>query len=85
MSKKALPSFDKSLAVVSLPAMARTPAGALHNYTKYADKLEAARLKAATQGEQDWRGDVAAEKAAGTDPTITALTQAGFEDSCQAR
>jgi hypothetical protein len=80
-----LADFDKSLAKVSLPPAATSAADALGNYVKYADTLDAARLKAAKQGEEAWRLEVAAEKNVATDPAIADLTDAGFADSCQAR
>jgi hypothetical protein len=83
--QKVLARFDKSLAAVSQPATATSAADALHSYVKFADQLDAARLKAAKQGEQAWRREVAAEKDIANDPAIAGLTAAGFADSCQAR
>jgi hypothetical protein len=83
--QRVLADFDKWLAVVSLPPTATSAADAMHNYVKFADKLDAARLKAAKQGEQAWRREAAAENDLANDPAIAGLTTAGFADSCQAR
>jgi hypothetical protein len=80
-----LVAFDKLVAALPLPVGAETEADAWYRYTKFADRLDAARLKAAKQGEAAWRREVAAEANVENDPTITALKAAGYADSCEAR
>ena len=57
----------------------------MRGYLKFADELDAARLKAARRGEQAWRREVAAEANVENDPSIAARTRAGFASSCDAR
>ncbi|MCW2758548.1 MAG: hypothetical protein JWO46_2294 [Nocardioidaceae bacterium] len=83
--RKLLVAFDKALAAVPVPAAAAPAAAAMRNYVTFADRLDAARLKAAKQGEGAWRREVAAEADVESDPSIAARTAAGFADSCDAR
>jgi hypothetical protein len=80
-----LEAFDQSLAAVPVPHAAAHKAAAMHAYVRFADRLDAARLAAAKQGEPAWRREVAAEADAENDPTIAARTAAGFDPSCDAR
>ena len=80
-----LVAFDKSLAAVPVPPAAAPAAAALHRYTTFADRLDAARLKAAEHGERAWRREVAAEVDVESNPAITARNAAGFATSCDAR
>ena len=83
--QKVLAAFDKSLANVPVPATAAPAAAAMRGYLKFADELDAARLKAARRGEQAWRREVAAEADVEDDPSTAARTRAGFASSCDAR
>jgi ABC-type phosphate transport system substrate-binding protein len=83
--KRLLAQFDTDLAAVSVPPAARTKAAAFAAYIRFADRLDAARLKAAHRGQAAYAKEVQAESGAADDPTITALTAAGFNESCTAR
>jgi hypothetical protein len=83
--QRVLAAFDKSLAAVPVPASATSAAAAMRHYMKFADSLDATRLKAAKQGQRAWRREVAAEKDVENDPTIAARNAAGFAGSCDAR
>jgi hypothetical protein len=83
--RRVLADFDTSLAAVPVPDAAAHAATAMRNYVTFADRLDAARLKAAKQGEQAWRHEVSSEKNVESDPAITARSAAGFADSCDAR
>ncbi len=83
--QEALAAFDQSLAVVPVPTGATAAAAAMRDYVKFADELDAARLKAANRGERAWRTEVAAEADAESNPAILARTAAGFASSCDAR
>jgi hypothetical protein len=80
-----LAAFDKSLAAVPVPAAAAHAAEAMRTYVRFADRLDAARLKAARQGESAWRREVAAEADVENAPSIAARNAAGFAASCDAR
>jgi hypothetical protein len=82
---KVLAAFDASLAGVPVPAAAAHAAAAMGSYVRFADRLDATRLKAARQGEAAWRREVAAEADVESDPAIAARTAAGFTGSCDAR
>ena len=59
---------------------------ALRAYIAFASKLDAARLQSARAGAAAYRREISAEeKTAASDPSITALTTAGFSQSCTAR
>jgi hypothetical protein len=78
--------FDRDLAAIAVPGAAAARAQALATYIAFADKLDAARLRAARQGAAAYQREIDAEKkAAASDPSITALDAAGFSESCQAR
>jgi methyl coenzyme M reductase gamma subunit len=80
-----LKQFDADLAAVSVPPLAQAKAAAFARYVKFADRLDAARLKAAHRGQAAYAKEVQAESGAADDPAITALTAAGFNESCTAR
>jgi hypothetical protein len=78
--------FDRDLAAIAVPGAAAARAQALATYIAFADKLDAARLRAARQGAAAYQREIDAEKkSAVSDPSITALDAAGFSESCQAR
>jgi hypothetical protein len=83
--RKVLAAFDTSLAAVRVPAAAAPAPAAMRDYVRFADRLDATRLRAARQGERAWRREVAAEADVESDPAIAARTAAGFADSCDAR
>jgi hypothetical protein len=78
--------FDRHLAAIAVPEAAATKAQALATYIVFANKLDAARLRAARQGAAAYQREIDAEKkSAASDPSIAALDAAGFSESCQAR
>lgn len=78
--------FDRQLASIVAPPAAATNVRALANYVVFANKLGAARLRAARQGAAAYQREIRAEqKSAASDPAIAALEAAGFSDSCTAR
>jgi hypothetical protein len=78
--------FDRQLATIVVPQAADTNARALADYVVFANKLDAARLRAARQGAAAYQREINAElKSAASDPSIAALDAAGFNDSCTAR
>ena len=83
--EEVLAGFDRSLAAVPVPTAAASAAAAMRDYMKFADELDAARLKAAKRGERAWRREVGAEADAESNPAIVARTAAGFASSCDAR
>jgi hypothetical protein len=83
---KLLHDFDRQLAVIAVPQAGAAKARALATYITFANKLDAARLRAARQGAATYRREIAAEqKSAASDPSIAGLGAAGFSQSCQAR
>jgi len=82
---KLLSDFDAQLARVPVPAAAKGKADAFATYVRFADQLDAKRLVAAHHGAAAYAAEISAEKAAPDSPAITALSAAGFSDSCQAR
>ena len=82
---KLLDDFDRQLAAIAVPPAAAAKARALAAYIAYADRLDAARLRAARQGAAAYQREIDAEKSAATDPSIAARDAAGFSDSCNAR
>ena len=82
---KLLDNFDRQLAVIAVPQAAAAKARALAAYIAFADKLDAARLRAARQGAAAYRREIDAEKSAASDPSIAARDAAGFSESCNAR
>ncbi len=81
-----LADFDHHVAAITVPKAAAGQARALAAYVAFADKLDAARLRAARQGAAAYKREIGAEeKTAASDPSITALTNAGFSQSCTAR
>jgi hypothetical protein len=81
-----LDDFDRHLAAIVVPRAATAKARALAAYIAFADKLDAARLRAARQGGAAYRREIDAEKkSAASDPSIAGLGAAGFSESCQAR
>jgi hypothetical protein len=78
--------FDRQLAQVPVPPQATEQARAMSDYIKFANNLDAKRLAAAKQGQASYDKEIDAEKqSAANDPTITARTAAGFDESCNAR
>jgi stalled ribosome alternative rescue factor ArfA len=78
--------FDRQLALVPVPAAAQDKARILQAYIRFANELDRKRLTAARQGQASYQREIAAEKRdAVDDPTITARTAAGFNESCNAR
>jgi hypothetical protein len=83
--KRLLDGFDAHLAAVPVPASAHREAATLTAYVRFADRLDAARLAAAHQGQAAYAREVRSESGAANDPTISALAAAGFNSSCTAR
>lgn len=77
--------FDRQLAAIVVPPGAAVQARALAAYIAFADKLDAARLRAARQGAAAYQREINAEKSAASDPSIAARDAAGFSQSCNAR
>jgi hypothetical protein len=78
--------FDRQLAAIGVPQAAAAKARALAAYIAFANKLDAARLRAARQGAAAYRREIGAEKkSAASDPSIAGLAAAGFSASCTAR
>lgn len=83
---KLLDGFDRQLATIAVPPAAAAKERALTTYVRFANKLDAARLRAARQGAAAYRREIKAEqKSAASDPSIAGLGAAGFSQSCQAR
>jgi len=78
--------FDRQLAAIVVPPAAAAKARALAAYIAFANKLDAARLRAARQGAAAYQREIDAEqKSASSDPSIAARDAAGFSESCNAR
>jgi len=78
--------FDRQLAAIVVPPAAAAKARVLAAYIAFANKLDAARLRAARQGAAAYQREIAAEqKSAASDPSIAARDAAGFSESCNAR
>jgi hypothetical protein len=78
--------FDRQLAAIVVPPAAAAKARVLAAYIAFANKLDAARLRAARQGAAAYQREIDAEqKSAASDPSIAALNAAGFSQSCTAR
>jgi hypothetical protein len=78
--------FDSQLAAIVVPPAAAAKARALAAYIVFANKLDAARLRAARQGAAAYRREIGAEqKSAASDPSIAAMEAAGLSQSCTAR
>jgi hypothetical protein len=82
---KLIADFDRQLAAIVVPQAATGKARALASYIAFADKLDAARLRAARQGAAAYQREINAEKSAANDPSIAARDAAGFSESCNAR
>jgi len=83
---KLLDDFDRHLAAIVVPQAAAAKARALAAYIAFANKLDAARLRAARQGAAVYQREIDAEqKSAASDPSIAARDAAGFSQSCNAR
>ena len=83
---KLLADFDNQLAAIVVPQAAAAKARALAAYIAFANKLGAARLRAARQGAAAYQREIDAEqKSAPSDPSIAARDAAGFSESCNAR
>ena len=78
--------FDRQLAAIAVPPAAAAKARALAVYIAFANKLDAARLRAARKGAAAYRREISAEKtSAASDPSIASMEAAGFSQSCTAR
>jgi hypothetical protein len=78
--------FDRQLAAIAVPPAAAAKERALGAYIAFANKLDAARLRAARQGAAAYRREISAEKkSAASDPSIASMEAAGFSQSCTAR
>jgi len=78
--------FDRQLAAIAVPPAAAAKERALAAYIAFANKLDAARLRAARQGAAAYRREISAEKkSAASDPSIASMEAAGFSQSCTAR
>jgi hypothetical protein len=78
--------FDRQLAAIVVPQAAAAKARALADYIAFANKLDAARLRAARQGAAAYQREIDAEqKTAASDQSIAARDAAGFSQSCNAR
>ena len=78
--------FDRQLAAIVVSQAAAAKAQALADYIAFANKLDAARLRAARQGAAAYQREIDAEKkSAASDPSIAARDAAGFSESCNAR
>jgi hypothetical protein len=78
--------FDRQLAAIVVPQTAAAQARALAAYIAFANKLDAARLRAARQGAAAYQREIDAEdKSAASDPSIAGRDAAGFSESCNAR
>jgi len=83
---KLVGDFDRQLAAIVVPKAATGKARALAAYIAFANKLDAARLRAARQGAAAYQREIDAEqKSAASDPSIAARDAAGFSQSCNAR
>ena len=83
---KLLDDFDRQLAAIVVPPAAAAKARALAAYIAFANKLDAARLRAARHGAAAYQREVDAEQnSAASDPSIAARDAAGFSQSCNAR
>ena len=79
-------NFDRRLAAIAVPPAAAAKAQALAAYISFANKLDAARLRAARQSAAAYQREIDAEqKSAASDPSIAARDAAGFSESCNAR
>jgi len=78
--------FDRQLAAIVVPQAAAAKARALAAYIAFANKIDAARLRAARQGAAAYQREIDAEQqSAASDPSIAARDAAGFSQSCNAR
>jgi ABC-type Fe3+-hydroxamate transport system substrate-binding protein len=82
---KLLAGFDRQLARVPVPAAAKDKAAVFAAYVRFANRLDAKRLAAAKQGQAAYAKEVKSEASIESDPAITALIAAGFDQSCEAR
>src|ERR1051326_4207942 len=81
-----LDDFDRQLAAIAVPPAAAAKARALAAYIAFANKLDAARLRAAGHGAAAYHRELDAEQqSAASDPSIAARDAAGFSQSCNAR
>jgi len=83
---KLLNDFDRRLAAIVVPPAAAAKARALAAYIAFANRLDAARLRAARHGAAAYKREIhAAQNSAASDPSIAARDAAGFSESCNAR
>lgn len=83
--KRLLEGFDRDLANIAVPAAASSEAATLVAYVRFAKRIDTARISAAQKGEAAYAKEVRAESDIANDPTIIALSAAGFNQSCTAR
>jgi hypothetical protein len=83
--KRLLDGFDAHVATIPVPAAAQGEAAVLTAYVRFADQLDAARLAAARKGQAAYAKEVRSESNVENYPSITALSAAGFNESCTAR
>jgi hypothetical protein len=82
---KLLADFDRKLAQVPVPAAAKHEAAAFAAYVRFADRLDARRLSAARRGPAAYAKEIKSEASVESEPAISGLGAAGFDQSCQAR
>lgn len=83
--KALLDGFDAALTKVTVPPSATDAAQVMTEYVAWATGIDEQRIEAARKGEKAWQAEIAAEADIESDPALTALGPAGFNDSCQAR
>jgi hypothetical protein len=84
--QKARDEFDANLAEVVVPTAAATQHAALAKYLHFANRIDAARDKAAHEAQAAFDRQTTHERAVDLNsPVISALEAAGFNESCTAR
>src|SRR2546423_9477294 len=82
-------STEHSTVSRPVPVSSSSSSDAVQQYLNAVDalanKLDAARLRAARQGAAAYQREINAEKSAASDPSIAARDAAGFSESCNAR
>ncbi len=82
---KLLSEFDHQVAQVPVPSAAKAKAATFAAYVQFANRLDAKRYAAARRGEAAYAKEIKSEASIESDPAITALISAGFDQSCEAR
>jgi hypothetical protein len=84
--RRLLVQFDRDLARIPVPPAAGPAHRALADYIAFANRIDAARLQAAHNGQAAFDALIRRQDATALDdPTIAARSAAGFADSCNAR